>query len=199
MLLLQKPEFTHPSSTFWGPIIHSDFDCPVILWLWIIGHYSTNYHYSLLIRGRRIYSSEVLKDLQVQPSYLLSSVTPLASDGWGRCMLPPCHPPLAARWVPARPWIWGLLAGPGSGPPWRDKSRKGGWGGGLTVSGVASHTCKWGHGQNSKHGLTKEKAMHISHAIFFMMFPLMIKEIPAYHNRHVWKVLKSEEVKKCTI
>lgn len=73
-LLLQKPEFTLPSSLSAGSIILSDFDCPVILWLWIIGHYSRNYHYILLIRPERNYSSETLKDLRSEPSYLLSSV-----------------------------------------------------------------------------------------------------------------------------
>jgi len=38
------------------------------------------------------------------------------------------------------------------------------------VSGVASHPRKWGHGQNFKHGLTKEKAVHISRALSFMVF-----------------------------
>jgi hypothetical protein len=60
-----------PSTPSWGPIIHSDFDCAVILWLWIIGHYSRNCYYILLIGSRRIYSNEGMKDLQVASSHLL--------------------------------------------------------------------------------------------------------------------------------
>lgn len=91
MLLLQKPEFSQPSAVSSGPIIHSDFDCPVILWLWIIGHYSRNYHYILLMRTRRIYSSEMLNDLQGEPLISLVKCDSLASprDGWGQHVLPP--------------------------------------------------------------------------------------------------------------
>lgn len=107
-LLLQKPEFTLPSSLSAGSIILSDFDCPVILWLWIIGHYSRNYHYILLIRPGRNYSSETLKDLRAEPSYLLSSGSWPLMDEDSACSLRSSHPLQSGEYHPD----------PGSGDCW---------------------------------------------------------------------------------
>lgn len=147
-----------------SPIIHFDFDWSVILWLWIIGHYSRNYHYILLIRARRIYSSEMLKDVQVEPSYVLQNVTLWTSpgDGWRQRVFPS-----VAGMSTIRPRLWALWAESGSGSPWRGFWGKGVWHR-LNMSRVATHTWGRGRAHNCKHGPLKEKAMH---EIFFMIFP----------------------------
>ena len=168
-LLLQKPEFTLPSSLSAGSIILSDFDCPVILWLWIIGHYSRNYHYILLIRPGRNYSSETLKDLRAEPSYLLSSVA--LGHWWMRTVhAPSAAPTLCSRGSTIQTLDLGTVGWASPTASLEGQSQQGRWHRGLTVSRVACHPCKWGHGQNLKHGLTKEKAMLVSRALIFIVF-----------------------------
>ena len=126
------------------------------------------------------------------PSYLLLNVTHWPAhvmDEDSMCSHPP---PSASRWGLARPWIQGLLAEPGSGLSWRDKEGRVMWR--LILSGVVIHTCRWGQWSKLPSWLMKEKAKHISWAIVFM-FSLMIKEISAYHHRHLgstakWRVKK---------
>ena len=135
-LLLQKPEFTLPSSLSAGSIILSDFDCPVILWLWIIGHYSRNYHYILLIRPGRNYSSETLKDLRAEPSYLLSSVA--LGHWWMRTAhAPSAVPTLCSRGSTIQTLDLGTVGWASPTAFLEGQGQQGQWHRRLTVSRVA--------------------------------------------------------------
>lgn len=100
-----------------------------------------------------------------------------------------CLSPSAAGWAPSRPWLWGPSANPGPRPPWRDMRRECDREE-VLVGMRVTHTCRWGHSHNSKHGQCMLSQ-------YFSSSSLM-PEIPADHIRHIWEVPEREELKKCT-